>query len=204
MVMSNEEDQDKDLKAFEAALAAMRPRTDRLDGQWRELLAKEAGLSVLEAATPPSCASPAGHQFVCVHCGVAAPAPSAIRHWAWPTALAGMTAVAAVLLIMLAAARERPIASQPSLQRLASPTFAEKVEIAEFRAAMRDAAPCSVASGVGAATYLKLRWQILRDGIESWRSPVSEVITAARVSEAPLNQREQLQRLLKEQDYRGS
>lgn len=204
MVMSDKEDQDENLKAFEAALAAMQPRTDRLDGRWRELLAKEAELSVLETAMPSSCASPAGHQFVCVHCGVAAPTPPAICRWALPTALAGMTTVAAILLVMLVAAKERPIASQPSFQLPASPTFAERKKMSEFRQAMSDGARSPLASNVGDASYLKLRDQVLRNGVDSLKPAVSEFVTAARATEAPLNYREQLQRLLEEQGHRGS
>lgn len=202
--MSGKEEQDENLKAFEAALAALQPRADRLDGRWRELLAKEASLPAYEAGTRPPCASPAGHQFVCIQCGIAAPVPSVVRHWVWPTALAGMTTIAAILLIMLVVAKEPPIASPFVAQQPANRSVSEKVQIADFRRAMSDSTRSPLASGVGEAAYLRLRGQILRDGVESWKSPVSEVVTAARASEVPLSQREQLQRLLKQQDFRGS
>ena len=59
------ENENEDLKAFEAALGSLRPRTDRLDGRWRSLLAKEASLTaalpspVGRGAGGEGCASPA-------------------------------------------------------------------------------------------------------------------------------------------------
>ena len=43
--MSNEENGNEDLKSFERALAALRPRADGLDSAWRSLLAKEVSLT---------------------------------------------------------------------------------------------------------------------------------------------------------------
>ncbi len=47
LVMSSKtnENENEDLKAFEAALGALRPRSDRLDRRWRSLLAQEASLT---------------------------------------------------------------------------------------------------------------------------------------------------------------
>ena len=46
--MFGEEKQNEDMKAFEAALAALRPRADGLDPRWRFLLAEEATLNRIE------------------------------------------------------------------------------------------------------------------------------------------------------------
>jgi hypothetical protein len=208
--MSDKEKQDENLKPFEAALAALRPRTDRLDGQWRELLAKEAALTA-ELSTLPSgegqgkdCDVLGGHQFVCVRCGSAAPASSVMRHWAWPTAMAGMTTVAAILLILLVVPHNPPAATPVVVQKPASPSSSEKVQMADFRLATSGRTRSPLASGVGDAPYLRLREQILRDGVESWKPSVSEVVTAVRATEAPLSYKEQLQRLLEQQGLRGS
>jgi len=74
--MSQEENQPEDLKALEAALAALVPRGDRLDRDRLMFLAGQA----------------AGSQ------------PRAARHrWAWPAAFSAMTAAAASLLVIVAA-----------------------------------------------------------------------------------------------------
>jgi hypothetical protein len=121
--MSNEENENEDLTAFERALAALRPQADGLDPGWRGLLAKEVSLtagglsqfSSDENGTVPlgarplgkaaRCAHPAGHRFICVHCGSDAPGGGRVVRWAWPAALAAMTSVAAVLLAMLMVGR---------------------------------------------------------------------------------------------------
>ena len=47
------ENPNEDLKAFEAALAALRPRTDRLDSRWRSLLAKATAITDSPPPTSP-------------------------------------------------------------------------------------------------------------------------------------------------------
>ncbi len=73
--MSHEENRPEDLKALEAALAALVPRGDRLD---RDRLMFLAGQT---AASQPGAALS--------------------RRWAWPAAFSAMTAVAASLLAVL-------------------------------------------------------------------------------------------------------
>lgn len=113
----------EDVQAFEAALAAIQPNRDRLDRRWRALLAKEAdliaGLHAEQRAEAPlpspesEAAACPGHVFLCVHCGsmrsaeemrnsaTAAVSVRGRRRWAWPAAFSAMTAVAAVLLVLL-------------------------------------------------------------------------------------------------------
>lgn len=81
-----EEDLPPSLKAFEAALASLSPRTDRLD---RERLIFLAGQQSVAA-------------------GSARPARRAGR-WAWPAAFAAMTAVAAALLARFLVRPEPPV-----------------------------------------------------------------------------------------------
>jgi len=73
--MSQEENRPEDLKALEAALAALVPRSDRLDRDRLMFLAGQAAASQ--------------------------PAAALSRRWVWPSAFSAMTAVAASLLAML-------------------------------------------------------------------------------------------------------
>jgi hypothetical protein len=214
---------------FEAALRSLQPRTDRLDARWRWLLGQEASLlnsplslreragaserplSLWERAgvrafgpdKPPPCTSPAGHEFLCLRCGSAAPTPSAVRRWAWPTALAGMTGVAAVLLVMLVVAHGRPAASPAVAGQPASRPSSQPTEMPDYQLATDDCTRWPLASG-GDASYLKLRNQVLRYGVESWRQPASALVTTARATDAPLGHREQLRVLLEQQGLNGS
>jgi hypothetical protein len=135
--------------------------------------------------------------------------------WAWPAALSTMTAVAAVLLAMLVTRSERPMAVQVSkqgvaphassiVQQQASPTSLKKERVSENRLGMGSVPRAPQGSGTDETSYLTLRDQVLRDGVESWKVPVSAVVTTARTTEVPLSYREQLDRLLKQQGLRGS
>ena len=68
----------RELKAFEAELAMLRPREDRLDRERLIFLAGQASVS-----------------------GTADDRRAHLGRWAWPTSFAAMTAVAAVLFVML-------------------------------------------------------------------------------------------------------
>ena len=205
--MSHEKNkyEDPDMKAFEAALAALRPCADRLDSRWRSLLAEEASQTAAILPSPAGrgaggegCVNPAGHRFLCIHCGSEAPATPRIRRWAWPTAFSGMTAVAAVLLMMLAVRPAPPIADRPEEPRV------ESAPMSDYGLAESSASPFHRDHQSNEMPYLALRNQVLRNGVESWKSPVSMVVTTARSVDEPLSYREQLDRLLKEQGCRGS
>jgi hypothetical protein len=232
--MSDEKNriENEELTAFEADLAALRPRADELDSRRRTVLANEAAqrgplslrektktgplslrektktgpLSLWERArvravrpeTLPACPNPSGHQFACVYCGIDAPSARAGRRWAWPAALAAMTGVAAVLLAMLATPSGSKFA-----QDNAAPV-ADKAEQGfspENRLAYVGSAHSRLDFGEEDGAYLKLRNQVLREGVESWKSPVSAFAAPAAAAEVPMSYREQLQQLLRETNH---
>lgn len=106
--MSGDENQEE-LKQFEAELASLVPRRDRVDPGWGSVLAAKAAQSVAAAHGSPAarvpCEGPSGHVFVCVYCGRNADRTARAGRWGWPAALAAMTSVAAALLVMLVAGR---------------------------------------------------------------------------------------------------
>jgi hypothetical protein len=93
--------------AFEAALAALRPRVDAAQSRTEFIPFAESSATSL-----PKCTHPAGHTFVCVHCGNAAPAFARSRRWGWSAALAAMTSAAAVLLAIVLTDRSTRVAVQ--------------------------------------------------------------------------------------------
>jgi hypothetical protein len=214
--MFGEENKEQDLKAFEAALRSLRPRTDRLDSQWRNVLAKEATVaSELGAGSTSSCTNPSGHLFLCIYCGSDAVRPRGAGRWAWPAALSTVTAVAAILLAMLVTRSEPQIAlrggqqgaatlSPSVVQQPAHPAAVDNGRVPEDQLAMGSVGRRPQNFGTEEMSYLALRDQVLRDGVESWKFPVSAVVTTARTTEGPLSYREQLERLLKQQGLRGS
>jgi hypothetical protein len=219
--MSEKESQNEDLNAFEAELASLRPRTDRLDPRCRSRLAEKlpspfgrgAGgeglgddaltltLSQWARGRTEVCDNPAGHEFLCIHCGSAAPKTGRARRLAWPAAFSTMTAVAALLFVMLAT-RPAP-QSAAVVDEQAKPASLEMEQMQGYwLAAQNSSRPLDV-FGENESPYLSLRNQVVRYGVESWKSPVSAVATEVRAAEAPLSYREQLDRLLKETNHAG-
>jgi hypothetical protein len=204
--MSDKETESQDLKAFEAALAALRPRTDRLDSRFRDFLVNSFSSPVGRGAGGEGCDA-GRHRFICIYCGSDPPVDDGIRRWAWPAAFSTMTAVAAILLALLATRSEPKIALQEDGKGTAQQSAINNP--GEGRAfgyglAEANASRPPVVLGTDEMSYLTLRDQVLRDGVESWKFPVSTSATAARTTERPLSYREQLDRLLKQQDLRGS
>ncbi len=115
-------DQSRD--AFEAALSSLRPRVYAPES--RPEFIPVSGAS---GANSQKCIRPAGHEFVCVFCGHAAPLNSRPRRWAWPTALVAMTSAAAVLLAMVIADRSSRVAIHES--KLAPSSSANAAQHAE-------------------------------------------------------------------------
>jgi hypothetical protein len=117
------------LSQFEQALASLRPYTGRLDAGWRTFLANEAARAdSLRTDSEPGCASGEGHRFVCARCGDVLAIKQERRRWGWPTAFAGMTTVAAMLLVALVVEHSQHmafhVASGPnSLPASASPAL---------------------------------------------------------------------------------
>lgn len=247
-------DEDEDLTAFEAVLAALRPRTDGLNPRCRELLVGEArrlcfsitpnrqqdclpedrpgAVDVmlkhnLRAAhsSPLSlgegqgegCVDPAGHRFLCIHCGTDLPDVRRVRRWTWPAATAAMTSVAALLLVMLIARPgpemavrvadedERPAATsaKQAVGEEDKPPQLERGRASEDWLATKRLLPPRLIPGADQMPYITLRDQVLAYGLRSWQSPVSNV-GAVPVADRPLPYREELNRLFEQQGLNGS
>jgi hypothetical protein len=192
--MSENEKHDETLTPFEAALAGLQPRPDRLDPCWRAMLAREVSQKAGAAADPSPremspCSAGSDHVFACVYCGVLAPRAAPTRRWLWPTAFSAMTAVAALLLVMLVAYPE------PNVALHDNQGFGPKKEIAS--AAFPAPAPCFPSDQ---SSYMCARRQVLMHGVESWQPPASTSPLPARVDKFPLFYREQLNRFLNQSD----
>jgi len=233
--MFDNENQDEDLKAFEASLGSLHPRADGLDRRWRFLLAQEAAFnqnlgdsrlcfSITSLDDEPvspeggaesnvmlkynlrGCDDAMGHQFVCSRCGDAISSGRREKHrWAWPTAFSAMTAAAAILLVALVVRSGLQTAVTPGEQGMAVPSTsaAQDQPSAVSWLADGNGLPRRPVSGSAETSYLNLRDQVLRYGVDSWRLPVSAVATA-KIAEPPLSYREQLDRLLKQEAIHGS
>jgi hypothetical protein len=208
--MSDNENQNEDLKAFEASLGSLRPCADGLDRRWRFLLAQEATFNhslgdcpdfrVGENGTVPFAPS------VCSRCGSTISSGRRDNHrWAWPTAFSAVSAIAAALFVMLLVRSGAQTAMPANEPRLAMPS-------ASVSRDQTDAASWSVpgyglsrrsVSGSDDASYLDLRDQVLRYGVDSWSLPASAV-AAVKIADPPRSYREQLDRLLKQESFRGS
>ncbi len=212
------EEQDEELTALEADLAALRPRADGLDRGWRELLAKEAALtSVMLQHDLQGCINPAGHRFLCIHCGSERPTVGSVRRWSWPAVAAAMTSVAAVLLAVLVTRPEARVAlgvakesrppvaapAQGAVEEQDTATALETRRASEDWLAMKNVSRVPLAGGADNMPYVTLRDQVLAYGVESWKIPVAAVGTS-NAMEVPLSYREQLNRLLEQQGLSGS
>ena len=193
-----EEDLPPDLKAIEAELASLSPRTDRLD---RERLIFLAGQQSVASGD----ISPARHG----------------GHWGWPAAFAAMTAVAATLLAMLLLWPETPgevrfvevPVESPGDHDLATdgklparPPEDRRVEPSpEPREPSAEPVPrSSLFALVGLewmqrydrdrfspdSRYPRLLDQVLAEGIDSWPSPAP--VGGAKRASAPVPYRELL------------
>ncbi len=125
--MSGDENQEEELKQFEAKLASLVPRRDRVDPGWGSVLAEKAAQNMVAAVaqTGPAervpCEGSSGHVYVCVYCGRSADRAAGVRRWAWPASLAAMTSVAAALLVMLVAGRGPQVADRADGLRVTPP-----------------------------------------------------------------------------------
>ena len=195
--MFDNENQDEALKAFEASLGELRPRADGLDRRMRFLLAQEATLN----RNLQDSEVLLGGQCVCVRCGGAISNANKGKHrWAWPAAFSGMTAVAVVLFAMLVVRVGSPNAVTAGKPGTETP-FAS---VGDGKA---DAVPSFDGNGTrqlgsDSMSYLNLRDQVLRFGVESWKTPVAAVATM-NTDESPLNYRKQLDQLLMQDRMHG-
>jgi hypothetical protein len=219
--MSGKENEDPDLKAFEAALGALRPRTDRLAPSFRAELAAAGPLSghrpevgrerarVRAAGNHAEfpCTNPAGHRFLCIHCGSEAARPRGALGWLAPAAFSALSAAVAVLVtvLVLRSGPQPPtpalVAERPPLAAVQSDRGPENRRTTEYSPRPADNA------GGEETSYLSLRDQVLQQGVESWQFPASSAVLTAKAkdaAEASLSRQEQLNRLLEEQGLRGS
>lgn len=210
--MSGEKEEREELEAFEAALASLRPKSDRLDPQWREFLAKQASLTAAQASGQGSElleAMSLGHGAAdgapfCAFCGRTGPTPKGVRRWAWPAAFAAMTSVAVTLLVMLASRAGPQIAGDPGG---AAPPVApeERREIPakpspEATPARSELAVQTVALShhpkrsrrPPAAPYPQLLDKVMAQGLDAWETPSAGAIEDWQMARAPLCSRDEL------------
>lgn len=199
--MASGRDEHQDLNAFEAALAALAPRSERLNRERLMFLAGQASL----------------------------PAARGGRRWAWPAAFGAMTAVAAGLL--LAVVIRAPQAGPAGVAPLAAASApeADVAAVGGERPKVPpspDQAPrprpllggpgswvalClapwekrSAASRRPAESYLQLRDQVLSQGLDAWPQPPGAAVAdgaaapedAAAPPAAPRSQRELFDELI--------
>jgi hypothetical protein len=96
---------------IEDLLSRMKPTGVSADLRPQVLAAVSAELTATGLKIPP-CNHPAGHRFVCVHCGAITRPASRARRWATAAALTAMSSAAAVLLVMVVADRQARVADR--------------------------------------------------------------------------------------------
>jgi hypothetical protein len=205
-----------ELKAFEAALAALIPRTDRLD---RDRLMFLAGRESQIKDDLQPVASPVRYQ----------------RTWTWPTAFAGMSVVAASLFVMLilrpgpqtanqivARTVKQPVESADSNAKAGEPFVSTPSDISEtfsndnwpnfgsfFSLFFGEPKKASIArlpgadgGGLDSANALyshsALLKQMLAQGADSWKPRTTGSHESKPVIAQPMTSRELLDEYLKE------
>lgn len=157
-----------ELKTVEAALAALRPRADRLDRERIMFLAGQTSMTGLKSHST----------------------------WGWPTAFAGMSAVAATLLVVVLSGFHRP--NQPAIMPLArlvdmatpikqprerntdQPVDRERALVAEER--MRNMGLANGSAGAVSAyhsrtVYVDVCSWMISQGLDPWTPPVDRLET---------------------------
>lgn len=94
---------------IEDLLSRMKPSGVPADLRPQVLAAVSAELTATGLKIP-QCNHPAGHRFVCVHCGAITRPASRARRWVTAAALTAISSAAAVLLIIVVADRQTRIA----------------------------------------------------------------------------------------------
>ncbi len=214
----SEEKQNRAMSAFESALAALRPRSNLLPSPFgkgaggegmpvasdADQTALTLALSQRERKKGQPCSNPGGHQFVCLYCGADAPGSRAGHRWVWPASFA-VVGSTAVLLVILVTSWKTPTADHGADTAAAGSRVATQPQNDFARTEQLSPLPQRLfAGGSDATCYLNLRDQVLRYGVESWKSPVAAMASLQGKAERPLSYREQLESLLQQQDMRGS
>jgi hypothetical protein len=190
--MSAEEKRDE-LKSFEAALAALMPRTDRLD---RERLMFLAGQQSVLPSTFGRGAGGEGKK----------------RFWAWPAAFAGMSVVAATLFVMLIS---RPgSGGVENVVRTSAPQAVPEDAVQEITDTSDYAEPPRKYISYFDLAFLSggenrknseaespypnasLLRQILAKGVDSWKPSEMGHIDGETINTRPLTNRELMKQLL--------
>jgi hypothetical protein len=109
---------------IEELLARLKPKGVEAELRPRVLAAVASELA--PRGKTAACNHPAGHQFVCVHCGGELQRASRARRWAWQGSLAAMTSIAATLLVVLWTSRPPQVANREGTPRATSPAGATK------------------------------------------------------------------------------
>jgi hypothetical protein len=188
--MSGEEERSEELKGLEAALAALAPRVEGFD---RERLIFEAGRA---AAMAEMGLAPKAHglQPVGVEAAEAPPPCPPRRRWAWPAAFSAMTAVAAMLLVMLIA-RPKPQMAERTAEPPASVPAAEDVSPATR--------PVETPPQVSSIVYdRRLRQRALMHGIDLWAEPSIPRASGIQMAKAPTSMLQLERELIKESLHR--
>ncbi len=218
-------DDGSELSELETALAALVPRAERLNRDRLMFLAGQASAeSKIGIGTGGAGVSPATAAGTAApHCPVGRPWRRAA--WAWPTAFAAMTGIAASLLLALAI-RPAPQVSERIVERIVTtPSPPAPLPKREGNYSPSPAAPLPEAEGsfspVVAApvpdwlalmlfpqpdvnkkcepSYPQLRKQVLLHGLESWKLWAPETSVAGRVDKEPATAGEELKRLLEQE-----
>jgi hypothetical protein len=201
--MAREQDRREDLTAFEAALAALRPRDDVLDRDRLMFLAGQVSVQSSDA-------------------GAVGSRGSRRHRWGWPAAFGAMTTIAAGLLVTLAVRpprtverivevrvappavlvaradhQDRPVRSDDDEIALAAQREIEQTSgwMALFWASF-EKPPSMSLSATDASRYLRLRDVAFSRGLDAW--PTSTAVAGPSVSSPsrPASRRELLTELL--------
>ena len=177
--MSAEEKQDE-LKSFEAALAALLPRTDRLDRERLMFLAGQQSVLPSMGTDRRLVGSGAGDE-------------GKKRLGAWPTAFAAMSAVAATLLVMLVF---RP--GPGRVENTAGQTSPRSAPATASLALVLRTDNRKFDEAVSPYSNLAMLHQILTQGIDSWKPRTTESNDTKSIFTRPITNRELISQLIKE------
>jgi hypothetical protein len=190
----SEEKQDE-LKSFEAALAALVPRTDRLDRERLMFLAGQQSMTGKKVRLPDTMLR-----------------SQSKRTWAWPAAFSGMSVVAATLLVMLIS---RPgsrnienIANYTAPQSAPATESNETTDSSDYADRSSEYLTYFALAFLSGTDNRKIKGaesqysnavllrQILAKGVDSWKPSETGHIDGKPINTRPLTNRELMNQLL--------